>query len=40
VGARADLLAYHVPNEEHLLYRFGQPSPRWIMKSGRVVVSS
>jgi imidazolonepropionase len=39
-GAAADLLAYELPSEEHLLYRFGQPSPRWVMKSGRVVISA
>ena len=37
-GANADLIAYQLPNEEHLLYRFGQPSPHWVMKSGKVVV--
>ena len=39
-GAAADLLAYELPSEEHLLYRFGQPSPRCVMKSGRVVIST
>jgi imidazolonepropionase len=38
VGAQADLLVYDLPNEEHLLYKFGQPSPVSVIKSGQVVV--
>lgn len=36
--AKADLVVYHLPSEEHLFYRFGAPSPSMVVKEGRIVI--